>query len=43
MSDKNNKLLIPRLEKIKEERNHVMFPDEIDTPRERDARDRFQR
>nr|XP_034305937.1 pre-rRNA-processing protein TSR1 homolog isoform X2 [Crassostrea gigas] len=31
------------LEKIKEERNHVMFPDEIDTPRERDARDRFQR
>ncbi|XP_062567318.1 pre-rRNA-processing protein TSR1 homolog, partial [Saccostrea cucullata] len=31
------------LEKIKEERSHVMFPDEIDTPREKDARDRFQR
>nr|XP_022302874.1 pre-rRNA-processing protein TSR1 homolog isoform X1 [Crassostrea virginica] len=31
------------LEKIKEERNHVMFPDEIDTPRGKDARDRFQR
>ncbi|CAG2220967.1 TSR1 [Mytilus edulis] len=32
-----------RLKKIKEERLHVMFPDEVDTPMERTARERFTR
>ncbi|XP_076105555.1 pre-rRNA-processing protein TSR1 homolog [Mytilus galloprovincialis] len=31
------------LKKIKEERLHVMFPDEVDTPMERTARERFSR
>ena len=30
-------------EKMKEERQHVMFPDEIDTPQDTTARTRFQR
>lgn len=36
-------LTIFSLEKVKEERQHVMFPDEVDTPVDVPARVRFAR